>query len=61
MRSTGAGIGGEQLGEIGHDFRVGAVLTSFSAAISACEKGKQWEQALTMLHKLRDICMTAKM
>ena len=31
---------------------------SFSATISACEKGGQWEQALTLLHKICDTGMT---
>ena len=32
-----------------------------NAAISACKQGGQWEQALTMFHKMRDIGMTTHM
>ena len=28
------------------------IVIGFSAAISACEKGVQWEQALTLLHQM---------
>ena len=31
-----------------------ANVISFSAAISACEKGEQWEQALALLHKMHE-------
>ena len=31
-----------------------ANVVSFSAAISAYEKGNQWEQALTLLRKMRE-------
>ena len=32
---------------------------SFSAAISACEKVEQWEQALALLHNMRETGLTA--
>ena len=32
---------------------------SFNAGISACEKGKQWQQALPLFHKMRKTGMTA--
>ena len=34
-------------------------MISLNAAFSACEKGGQWEQALTLLHKMCDPGMTA--
>ena len=36
-----------------------AEVTSFSAAISACEQGWTWEQALTLPHKMREASKTA--
>ena len=38
---------------------VAACVVSFSAAISACENGVQWEQALSLLHKMRAAGTTA--
>ena len=34
-------------------------MISFNAAISACEKGKQREQAFVLFHKMRKTGMTA--
>ena len=34
-----------------------ANMIIFSASISACERGGQWEQALTLLHKMRENSM----
>ena len=34
-----------------------ADVISFNAAISACGKGGQWEQAVAMLHKMRTVGM----
>ena len=36
-----------------------AIVISFSAAISACEKVEQWEQALALLHNMRETGLTA--
>merc|ERR1712151_1120289 len=33
-------------------------VISFSAAISACEKGGQWERALSLLEEMRDMSVT---
>ena len=38
-----------------------ANMISFSAAISACEKGNQWEQALTLPDNMREPDRTADM
>ena len=37
---------------------VTANVIGFNLAISACEKGGQWEQALTVLRKMRETGMT---
>ena len=37
-----------------------ADVMNFSAAISACEKGGQWEQALELLPKMHDTGTTTK-
>ena len=34
-------------------------VSSLNAAILACEKGGQWQQAMALLHKMRDIGMAA--
>ena len=34
-------------------------VISFSAAISACGKGGQWEQAWGLFHNMRRTCITA--
>ena len=34
-------------------------MISFSAAISACEKGGQWERALSLLGKMRKAGITS--
>ena len=38
---------------------VTANVISLTAAISACEKGGQWEQALRLLHKMSEIDVIA--
>ena len=35
-------------------------VVSFSASISACEKGKHWEEALCILNKMLKIIITTK-
>ena len=34
------------------DFIHGFALVSYSSAISACEKGREWQQALSLLTEL---------
>ena len=54
-------MNGLQLRANAHHFSTGAIVISFSAAISAFDQGRQWEQALTLLHKMSDTGMTANM
>ena len=42
------------IGASGCDTGMTAIVTSLNAAISACEQGGQWVQALTLLHKMCD-------
>ena len=44
---------GAQRSANAYHFSTGATLISFSAAISACDKARQWEQTLTLFHKVR--------
>ena len=47
-----------RLGAYTHEISKGAGVISFIAAISTCDKGRQWEQALTLLLKMRETDMT---
>ena len=42
-----------------HQTSMIANVISFSATISAQEKGAHWEQSLALLHKMRHTSMTA--
>ncbi|CAK0877493.1 unnamed protein product [Prorocentrum cordatum] len=45
------GVGGEAAGARSHLFH-GSALVSYSAGISACEKGEQWQPALALLSEM---------